>query len=410
MVLEESTRPVSESISDGPYPSDADTYSSTGPQRLSQVENIDFSDFPKPMPIIGPLTGVTVARQRQWAEGFIREHQLRLQRPLSQDEASALAYYSATMTSQRSWGYGTGIILGVARAYQTRATWKIPLMVQRKDFDPNNLMGWKGPMARRGWVFLRYLLYAGCGVFGMGLVTAIYSISTVTGEFGKDRRLDQLRADMEESMKRRAAAARQPRRQPFSSPGSSKPVSDDNMSPTTDDSSWSGSLPSSADTGVLGDSERVQLDRRQEMESRSLRSRSQFPSNPRQPQTQQHQDYDSDSPTGGYGLLGDNAERSINGSSKNDGEGGSAWDRIRRGAAAGGRSGQQGQYPTQTGPMNESVQREPRQGSTLGDSFSFAKTDEERQLAKDEAQRDFDARIERERRGENFEDTNRRRW
>jgi hypothetical protein len=45
----------------------------------------------------------------------------------------------------------------------------------------------------------------------------------------------------------------------------------------------------------------------------------------------------------------------------------------------------------------------------VGDSYSFSNSDEERQLAKTEAQKEFDARIERERQGRDFDDRGRRR-
>ena len=55
-------------------------------------------------------------------------------------------------------------------------------------------------------------------------------------------------------------------------------------------------------------------------------------------------------------------------------------------------------------------QREQQEGSTLGDSFAFSRTEEERSYAKDEAQKQFDERVERERRGEDFGAKGSRRW
>jgi hypothetical protein len=48
------------------------------------------------------------------------------------------------------------------------------------------------------------------------------------------------------------------------------------------------------------------------------------------------------------------------------------------------------------------TQKEQREGATTGDSFAFSKTEEERTYAKEEAQKEFDARVERERRGGDF--------
>jgi len=51
------------------------------------------------------------------------------------------------------------------------------------------------------------------------------------------------------------------------------------------------------------------------------------------------------------------------------------------------------------------------EGSTIIDGFSFSSSEADRQLAKSEAQRDFDARLEQERAGKDFADRGQgRRW
>jgi hypothetical protein len=83
----------------------------------------------------------------------------------------------------------------------------------------------------------------------------------------------------------------------------------------------------------------------------------------------------------------------------------SAWERIRRESAA-------GQQQSSTVPRYPVDKRQVgRQGVPPGDSFTFPATDEERQLAKQEAQKDFDARVEQERHGNDFEESSRgKRW
>ena len=57
------------------------------------------------------------------------------------------------------------------------------------------------------------------------------------------------------------------------------------------------------------------------------------------------------------------------------------------------------------------VQAEQRQGSTLGDSFSFVDGSEaERRMERERAQREFDERVERERRGEEFGGGSGKKW
>jgi hypothetical protein len=122
----------------------------------------------------------------------------------------------------------------------------------------------------------------------------------------------------------------------------------------------------------------------------------------RDTQASQSNDFDDASPTAGQGMRADTAQQS-----------GSAWERIRRGSKSGGQSGGSS-WPTNNqeaspqsresawAKLQNNTQPEQRQGLTTGDSFAFSKSDEERSLAKDEAQKEFDARVERERRGGDF--------
>ncbi len=95
---------------------------------------------------------------------------------------------------------------------------------------------------------------------------------------------------------------------------------------------------------------------------------------------------------------------------------GSAWDRLRRGekpAPVPQKSG--GKHPTKQSAWSrqqDETQREQKEGSTMGDSFAFSKSEEERNYAKEEAQKEFDARVERERRGGDFSQGggDQRRW
>lgn len=101
-------------------------------------------------------------------------------------------------------------------------------------------------------------------------------------------------------------------------------------------------------------------------------------------------DFDDASPTGGSGA--------------GDAGGGSVWERIRQQSASGSSSVSE---PSTRG-RGRGVRSEQHEGSTSGDSFSFSSSEEERNYAKDEAQKEFDERVEKERRGGDFSDG--RRW
>lgn len=84
---------------------------------------------------------------------------------------------------------------------------------------------------------------------------------------------------------------------------------------------------------------------------------------------------------------------------------GSAWARIRQQAASptsGSSSRRGGPYGVLYGDRDTRRAGGQQDDQSGGDSFEFNTTEEERQLAKDTAQRAFDERVERERRGGSF--------
>lgn len=85
--------------------------------------------------------------------------------------------------------------------------------------------------------------------------------------------------------------------------------------------------------------------------------------------------------------------------SQDPSDGGSAWERIRRGAGLSA-SGKNEHWGTTDG-RGTGKQRESSENSG-GDDFSFSSSEQERSYAQEEAQRDFDARVEKERQGGDF--------
>jgi hypothetical protein len=78
----------------------------------------------------------------------------------------------------------------------------------------------------------------------------------------------------------------------------------------------------------------------------------------------------------------------------------SAWDRVRRQGTSSGSQSSPSSWQSRATNDGNNV--------PLTDSFTFDEREEDRQLARVEAQRDFNARIERERQGKDFSDT--KRW
>jgi hypothetical protein len=97
--------------------------------------------------------------------------------------------------------------------------------------------------------------------------------------------------------------------------------------------------------------------------------------------------FDDASPSDGRGMLED---ISTNQTPVTKSGMGGAWSRVRRGEQTVGKVEDQNQ---------KGVKARGAQTRSSVDSFSFSKSDEERQLAKESAQRDFDRMVEAERKG-----------
>lgn len=109
-------------------------------------------------------------------------------------------------------------------------------------------------------------------------------------------------------------------------------------------------------------------------------------------------DYDDASPTGGTGATGDGVG------------GGSVWGRIRSDAANGPTA--ESSIGARRQPRMNNMQQGQRESSGNSDSFSFSSSDGEKSYARDEAQKEFDERVEKERQGGDFSGADRggRRW
>ena len=114
--------------------------------------------------------------------------------------------------------------------------------------------------------------------------------------------------------------------------------------------------------------------------------------------------FDEASPTGGPGARADTSPR------QPQRQQGSAWDRVRQSSGRGpaGRQTDSGQPQEQS--RGWAGVREQAQSPTASADYAFSKGDEERSLARGEAQKEFDALVERERRGGDFSSGDQKRW
>ncbi|KAF9740717.1 hypothetical protein PMIN06_011051 [Paraphaeosphaeria minitans] len=400
MVLQDIEIPEG-SFSDNPYPSDNDAYTCTAPAG----QRYDASILPQPLPLIGPLLGFSSGTVRFKTESTLKYAEMKLHRPLTAEEAQTLAGHLYQLEQTKSYFTAAGAGAGVYRWYNTWELCRYPLYKPKpEDINPNKFMFVKGPMAqyaRHSWRLFCYVFVA--GELGK-LVGQILAQPVAAQASANDPKLVQFAADLKDSISsdtarmnnRTARSSADERRAAWEAAAKAraggdantetrssvqKPAyGDDDMSPTAGNEPWT-----SPSNNSLGDS--------------SFSSDSAPTTQPRQqPYSQQprrptRRDEEEASPTGG--TFQDEVQ-----SQPKPGE--SAWDRLRRGGV-----------PTQQGPPPSMSRWQPShqeqgEGSTLGDSFTFADSDDDRRRERERAKKDFDARIDQERQGKNFNEN--RRW
>lgn len=400
MVLDEATASSPESFTNDSYPSsDNDSYSSpTSPAQQNGV-TVHMDQLPKPVPILGPLMGYSENYLRQTIQDFLAAATHVAGRPLTQEEANALAYNSAKMRSTSSWYTAMGLAGGLYRSYATADTWRFPFWKpDMEKMNPDVFGPLRGQMARSAWRVARSSAYATFGLLlGNWLGISIGSAAAAV-ELQRDRRLKEFNEIVRNKVHQRPGMPHKTTSVPSSKPQKPSPghgsSDDQDMSPAAAGGDFYGSPSGSAAPRLWPNVQAPNAEVAQ-VGTRTMPPQARSNTYQISRASTQSSDYDDASPTGGAGLIDTDSNSNTNA--------GSAWERIRQQAASGSPAIGQRPWPS------KGTQKEQKEGSTLGDSFSFSATDEERQLAKAEAQQEFDSRLERERNGGDFENR-RRKW
>ncbi|KAI4147943.1 MAG: hypothetical protein LQ340_005307 [Diploschistes diacapsis] len=406
-------------------PADTDGF---GGDTLSgnQAPKLDLSTLPGRFPL-GGLFGWTensrlkfIFHSQMAASGLVK-------RNLTQVEAETLGRISAKEYRTISYGTPLGCAAGLWRAYNTRSSFNFPIHQLPESFNPDVLRipGFgevlKGEFARTFWRVSRFTAF---GLFG-GLVTTIVTMSYATTVASVEMSAHPLLKGFNQEL---AKAAKEQRAQDMQ-----KATKPQRPAPQTDSSGQGQAKVSDLWKGhrqAIG-GESAQYDDGSPMDGQSMAAfqdkaydqttfsneisrteASNYPmpraqaTNPRRAppfssqqastRTQTHSTQSSQ-PFDGYNDASPTA--SYPPSSSSEAPSGSAWDRVRRGttntsSSSSGSKRHREQQPPPTSYDNA--------GNTSEDSFSFSSADEDRQLAHNEAQKDFDERIERERWGGDF--------
>lgn len=328
---------------------------------------------------------------------------------------TAIAYYTARGHAIASYGPSLGIAAGLYRFRATREEFRWPLYGtllsedgvwngRRLKIGGREVMKSLSAGAKANLVhLLRGTAYVTLGLSIIPLGLSSYGATVTTVKELRDPRLTQLTRELKAVIGngrptgqggKDAGSVFRERRERLPGRGKGR-VEDDDMSPTG--GGLMGEYGVDEEQGRLnGAGSMGGLLSDQQMQTREMQAQPEQRKSPtenrastfqmdkvaRQPQNFS-EDFDDASPTGGSGAM--------------DGDGTSAWGRIRQQSASGTDSGAEPSLRKARG-----FRREQQEGSTTGDSFSFSNSEEERSYAKDEAQKEFDERVEKERRGGDF--------
>ncbi|MCJ1419158.1 hypothetical protein MMC32_005511 [Xylographa parallela] len=415
MVLEDAAFPTPESD----FPS---TFDSAGQESGTQLQ-IDISNLPRGIPIFRSLFAFDDARLTQSINNSIQVFVSRVHRPPTKEEAEAIAYHMAKVQSTLSYGKPLGLAAGAYQAWSTRKSYKFPFVKAKEGFDGNvvmfrNTVLAQGQMARLFWHSARMGVYGAVGMWVVAISVGAYAASvSAVGQLTDPRLKALVQAIKDERI---AQLERQGRTPPLRrDPTGQGPINASDLwknhrsaigAPEVDDGSpTAGQGPEFTDAQDMD--AKFYANEGAEMSDGQANSVAARPNSAKirrgpawnRAAESRNADAEGSVPTGFYGDIDDaspiaSSAGSVIGS--NTDSKGKAWERLRREAGinpsiTGGSRPGRGRPPPQQG-MRENDSNE-------SDSYSFSNADEEKQLSKEQAQRDFDAQLERERRGENFD-------
>jgi hypothetical protein len=406
MVLENASDSTSDDFTDRQPANDNDSYSSSDSQRAFYVEG---HKYPQPMPIFGALFGYNTAFVQKVLQARIQGATNLMHRAPTEEEVDAFAYWTMKQISLASYGGPLGIAVASWRAYQTAPIFRFPFYAP--NLEKLNTNVWPTPKmpylaggrAVMAWHACRLLAYGFAGHFVGNLLGISYSMSVATVGQSQDPRL----RDFTDSIRKRAIEARklptpaqpQPQGQVGAIPEQDTTAGWQDVSGSTSESPISATTYSSTRSD---ETVRVpQTDRRSSGRIRPLERSTEPVEN-----SQTGMDL--------FDTLGNVTQTTASGAEEARAVSRSAWDRVRQRTNVQSSGGEGSSWTTSD---DQAHSEQPRRAgrdrtrhekrnvslaSTTDDSYSYSKSEEDRQLAREEAQKEFDARVEQERRGGDF--------
>lgn len=330
-------------------------------------------------------------------------------RRVTQEEAEGMAFYGSRRIMTMYVGQGAAIGLGIGSAYWGRKEFKFPFMkpkpLERYDSFPMRVLPiLKGQAARVMWQVTRANVYIVLWLFLTNPLFRSVADTRMTVGLYSDRRTHEITQAIKGKFDRlrsnRASEAAnslrtgQPSQQTTSPEDEASPPAFDDSQSYGGQTDYAGDrtfTDGNTDTGLITD---TAMQRRQPQpaspnswsKAQSRGSRNSFPQSG---QDKPSSDFFFDDASPIAANDPDVAPSQLYSKERS----GSVWARLRRGDSV----GQSGSPPSASNDRSSYANQSP-DFETKSDSFSFSKGEEEKRLAKDQAQKDFDAMLDRERR------------
>lgn len=312
---------------------------------------------------------------------------------------NAMTFYTAKQLAIMSYGAPLGLAGAFWRAYTTRTSFRFPFYkpdLAKFSFDAfptTKLAVVRGPPAMMVWHGLRYLTYGYIGkVIGEILLGSYGASVALVGEM-QDSRLKSYIEEMRKAIKaglekKSDGIGQRGRSQPVPQIGQVGGVAQDDASPT-------GGMFGQDDTAPQDDNGASQpIPQRSAWARRTPPPQApHIPAQDAQAESKPFDMFDDASPTSGaqQGMIEDTQPQRTQ-------QSGSAWDRIRR--------GDRPPPPPRQAPRSQ-VQSPEQRGDN---DYMRSQRSEESKYSKEQAQKEFDAQIERERSGGDFNGGAAKKW
>ena len=427
---------VLEDASTAPPSSDYDLYGGSNPEylesrpsgfiRVNDTEPaiyVNGANLPKPL-LMTSSHGVAQAYEKA-IHDLVQASSKVLQRPLTQEEADAIAFHYAAGMRISSYGMPLGAVLGALQFRRGMRTFRFPFRTPFKEgsrFSPDQFGPLRGAQARTSWHFLRLGAYLAFGSYLGRYIAISFALTSVMSAHNKDPRLKQYR----EAAQKRSREMRQQRGEAATQQRS-----------TMEEAQRAGQKGESLEMWRMRKRAEVEEARRRqasggavddmsptggafEEETRMqtdgfVRDDWQAPQSDNTTQPWQDRTSNTGSAPTNPSSATSRPQRPANSSSQQSSstpkQSGSAWDRLRQGAMSNSTgSTSSSQSSSRAARSNTSRSSQSNSSTSDSDSFSFSQGYEDKQLAKSEAQKEFDARIEREREGKDFDDGRGKKW